>query len=255
MKKRSLVAAIAMLIVSAIVLTSSTYAWFASNTNANIEAFTATVGNAAGSVYISTDGANWRSTLSAADFTSGIAAALTPVSYDKTSDHFYGGSFAATGGIATAFNGTATADTNYYTAITVYIYTETAGTVTVTPTLGDIGNTPYVYASAKSDTAQVILGTGGDKYFPAISSAASTATDNNPQNGIIDAAEATAGTNISLGDEVAVTGGGLTLNMEAGEANKQQVTFYVWAEGNDSNCFGTSSGSPSFNVGFAFAEV
>ena len=67
MKKRSLVAAIAMLIVSAIVLTSSTYAWFASNSAANVETISANVANNDGSLQImATEAAVTGSTVSSA---------------------------------------------------------------------------------------------------------------------------------------------------------------------------------------------
>ena len=52
MKKRSLVAAIAMLMVSAIVLTSSTYAWFATSSAAAVDKFSATVTNNSGSLTV-----------------------------------------------------------------------------------------------------------------------------------------------------------------------------------------------------------
>ena len=57
MKKRSLVAALAMLMVSAIVLTSSTYAWFAASAEANVSAFSATVSNNSGNLTVKATGA------------------------------------------------------------------------------------------------------------------------------------------------------------------------------------------------------
>lgn len=255
MKKRSLVAALAMLMVSAIVLTSSTYAWFATNNQASLTAFKADVGNAAGSVYISADKSNWKSTLTASDFT-GITNTLTPVSYDKENDHFYGGSFGENQNFAL----TATANTDFYTAIEIYVYAEVAGTVTITPTLTDIANVPYVYASVKTDAGQqAILGTSGDKYFPVVAADkmnSATATDNNTQNGIIDADEAAAGNNCALGAEVAVDyTTPLTINIGAGVDNAQKIVVYVWAEGQDSNCVGTSSGAPSFGISFAYDQA
>ena len=57
MKKRSLVAALAMLVVSAIVLTSSTYAWFASNSSAEVDDISAKVANNSGNLLLQATGA------------------------------------------------------------------------------------------------------------------------------------------------------------------------------------------------------
>ena len=48
MKKHSLVAAIAMLVVSAIVLTSATFAWFSMGTTVGVEALTIGVSESSG---------------------------------------------------------------------------------------------------------------------------------------------------------------------------------------------------------------
>lgn len=67
MKKRSLFAAVAMLIVSAVVLTSATYAWFASGSKADIETIGAQITNSDGTLLIATipsgNDANWGVTL------------------------------------------------------------------------------------------------------------------------------------------------------------------------------------------------
>lgn len=255
MKKRSLVAALAMLVVSAIVLTSSTYAWFATNNVANVETFSADVGNSAGSVYISATGQanSWKSTLKSADF-EGIVGTLVPVTYDKTGDKFYGGTF----GESQKFTLSTTANTGYYTAFDVYVYAEAAGTVTITPTLTETTKVPYVYASVKSDADQVILGTSGDSYFPVLPidpNSAATATDNIDQNGIIDSAEAAAGINCKLGTEVEVSNStSISIDLEAGENAKQKITVYIWAEGQDSHCVGTNSGNPAFNLTFNYVQ-
>ncbi|MBQ2812726.1 MAG: hypothetical protein IJE63_05680, partial [Clostridia bacterium] len=68
MKKRSLVAALAMLMVSAIVLTSSTYAWFATGKTAKVSNVSATVGNSDGNILVSADGENFNTSISFDDF-------------------------------------------------------------------------------------------------------------------------------------------------------------------------------------------
>jgi hypothetical protein len=57
MKKRSLIASIAMLLVSAIVLSTSTYAWFSAGAAVSVEKITASVQNTDGSLQVSATGA------------------------------------------------------------------------------------------------------------------------------------------------------------------------------------------------------
>lgn len=95
MKKRSLFAAVAMLIVSAIVLTSATYAWFAASTSAaTVAKFTASVSADDGSLLVQStgdfavkDGSGndlpYAKSISSANY-HGLCTDLTPVSFDFT---------------------------------------------------------------------------------------------------------------------------------------------------------------------------
>jgi len=71
MKKRSLIASIAMLLVSAIVLSTSTYAWFSAGAAVSVEKITASVQKTDGSILISATGAEntWGYTLETATIT------------------------------------------------------------------------------------------------------------------------------------------------------------------------------------------
>ena len=70
MKKRSLLAAVAMLIVSALVLTSATYAWFNVGGDATIKATRGSVMQAGTGIRLKTDsGMDWNSTLLPQNFT------------------------------------------------------------------------------------------------------------------------------------------------------------------------------------------
>jgi len=81
MKKRSLFAAVAMLIVSAIVLTSSTYAWFSSQAKANVNQVTANiVAGDVGNVQVQTGSTSWKSSLSNSEL-GGNFTGLLPVDY------------------------------------------------------------------------------------------------------------------------------------------------------------------------------
>ncbi len=68
MRKSALLSSVAMLIVSAIVLTSATYAWFSASTQANVTGIEATVETSTG-ILISTDGSSWKTNINFAGFT------------------------------------------------------------------------------------------------------------------------------------------------------------------------------------------
>ena len=249
MKKRSLVAAIAMLVVSAIVLTSSTYAWFAASTTASVGQVTADVGNSAGAVYVSADSSTWSSSvtkdqLAAAGGT--FPAALTPVSYNSPSDQWFTGSIGNTE--ARTLTATASASVpNTAIHYTFYVYVDAPGTVTISPTWTRGAN--YVYAYILADSTKTLYGgaapsgSGDDSYFPV--TAAGTANDTNPSDGIISGTEAAAGTNLTVASSAvtapatAATTPSLTFtSAQTGAGNAKTVEVVVWAEGHDSNCFG-----------------
>ncbi len=68
LKKRAFISAIAMLIVSAIVLTSSTFAWFAMATQVNVDSMELNITSLDGIVF-SANTTNWTTSLTSADFT------------------------------------------------------------------------------------------------------------------------------------------------------------------------------------------
>ena len=86
MKKRSLVAALAMLVVSAIVLTSSTYAWFATSSKASVSTISAQVTSNKGALTVQATGAYAKDTaikstsITDADYLDTMTSSLTPVS-------------------------------------------------------------------------------------------------------------------------------------------------------------------------------
>lgn len=262
MKKRSLVAALAMLMVSAIVLTSSTYAWFATATTAQVSGINAKIENAAGSIYVSADKANWASSLSAADLAASgkITQSLTTVSYNPASDQFFAGQFGS-GAQATTFTLTGAEAVAGYNRATVYLKAEQAGTVTVTPSLaGTMTGAEFIYASVKVNGNQIFLGAANDSYYPILPESLGTngtAYDTNPQNGIIDSAEIgqNGGTGCKLGNLVQVsTNQTITFDVAAyaSDADIVSIEIYLWAEGQDDDCIGLKTASPEFSLGFAY---
>ncbi len=261
MKKRSLVAALAMLMVSAIVLTSSTYAWFATSTTAQVSGLNATIKNDKGSIYVSSDKLEWKSSLSSSDF-NGFTQNLTPVSYNPTiGDYgtFYTGAFDAAATTEFKLNGTEAI--SGFNKFTIYLKSEQAGQVKVSPALaGEMSNGKFVYASVKVNGSQVFLGSSGDSYYPIYPTSqgqSGTAYDTAPQNGVIDAAELVGDNTYgcALGNQVAVSTSTdliVDINAYVSEADVVEVIFYLWAEGQDTDCFGVRTASPTFKIDFEY---
>lgn len=97
MKKRSLIAAIAMLVVSAIVLTSATFAWFSMGNFVDVTSFDAAVSKSDG-LMISADESNWDTTITLDQISNhgayrhivGSTQKMFPVSSNGTSTFYTG---------------------------------------------------------------------------------------------------------------------------------------------------------------------
>lgn len=257
MKKRSLFAAVAMLIVSAIVLTSATYAWFAASAQATMDSISATIKNDQGGILLSTDkllyptepGQEpvWKTELHADDFT-GLPEKLTPVSCTPNTPK--NGELRIKGGSLTGQAFTCPSEdpaSSSYISYKVYVKAQVGGTLNVTKYL-DFGglNFIYAYVSVWDDATTpavvgtpVLLSNNSDNYTPIKS--AGSATDNNG-NGIIETGETGAGTVLDNNDVdstkwLATTKVVNGVHMDAGDILAIQV--YVWAEGQDAQCTGT----------------
>lgn len=249
MKKRSLVAAIAMLMVSAIVLTSSTYAWFATGTTAKVSNISATVANTQGNIQISADGKEYSTAIDYSKFetvTGNLCPkSFNPVSFNPGAKSFIAGSIEqdSTVGSATEgkfiFNPTAVnVDGASCIMINVYVKSDVDCTVKVTPNM--TGTTYDFIYSALYDAEgnyKVYNKTSSRGYVPVVSAVKGVDANN---NAIMDAsdtlADGSATTYNALGSAVSATSDALTLTLKKGVA--QTVTLYVWAEGNDIACSG-----------------
>ena len=272
MKKRSLFAAVAMLIVSAIVLTSATYAWFASSNQASMGTFTAGIQNTGGAITISADGQEFKTTLAQADFYVGgditgsikqtadaqFPATLTAVSFDPATQNApaVAGSYSGT-----TFSGTAAPnDGTGYVKYAIIVKADAACTVNVTLTSSQSSAAPYIWAAIKGTTAPIIVNgnavnSAARQYVPATAVAAGgTSPVDADGDWVIDASEAT-GTNVTLGSAVSASG---TNNNAMGtlvftEAGTKTITVYEWAEGQDAACNGTINGQSTISVSFQIA--
>jgi len=253
MKKRSLVAAIAMLIVSALVLTTATYAWFASNSAASVSKIAATISNSDGSILLSADGGTtWDVALDQSDFTAttgSFATNLTPVSCTTgTSPSFIGGAISDD-----VFTGASATQGTDYTHFTVMVKTTADATVTFTPTFASAVTYGYGLVYVQNQPIK-IYNTGSRSYTPIAYNANATSVTGNDanHNAIIDN-DATENANSILAAEP-VTGSAsnsaFTLNMTEGVA--QTIEVWFWAEGQDSTCTGgVSAAEISFTLSFA----
>lgn len=255
MKKRSLLAAVAMLIVSAIVLTSATYAWFATNTTVSVEEVQASVSNTDGSILISEDGLTWRTSLTK-DQLAGVAGNsfatnFTPISVDPESMSIVGGSISAG-----MFN-PADVTTGTYIKYTVHIKSDSDVTVNINPSFNF--GTAFIYGLVKTPTQTTIRNNNEiskSKYYPVIANSGDPIADANG-NSILDDAEHDANTangfgtpgvydtvreNV-LGNLVTCDTNALSLSLVKGVP--QQITVMLWAEGQNIACSGTVASASS----------
>ena len=258
MKKRSLFVAVVMLVVSAMVLTSATYAWFATTGSLTVQSFSASVENTSGGLVISADNSNWTNTLTYADYnytnntnsligtyTNGTYAGgtFTPVSgtVGSAGVSFVGGRLAGA-----TFTGEA-ATTGSYLKVTTYAKTlnGVTGTLTITPNFTTASDFVYYAIFVKDSGGNVVtngtytLAKQADGYSP-ISSSSGTCTDANT-DGVIQSAEGSAGTvtvSSTSVSAVATSAQAISVSMTA-SLTAVTIDVYMWAEGQDANCTGS----------------
>jgi hypothetical protein len=254
MKKRSLFAAVVMLVVSAIVLTSSTYAWFASGSTASVGQILTTVQNSDGSLVVSANGTDWKTALTYQDF-SGLFETgneLYPVDVTPGTDPTIR-SCAYDGETFTA--GAANANGAKYLDYTWQFKSNNFDkTIELTPTFaaGSLGS--FVYGLIIVDGHYYVFSSAsGDQYFP-ISEANTTATEAAPADGVIQSAEVVTGA-ISSTPVTASTLTNGKISVAATANTPVSVRCLVWAEGQDAGCAGACQQTGAgFNFGLAIAS-
>jgi len=227
-KKRAILSAVAMLVVSAIALSSATFAWFSSGNSVGVNEVSAQVSNADGSILISANQTVWKTQLTNADIsavvTNILPANLIPVSATLSKAQVIGGSI--TDGTFTASG----ASTSGYIKYTAYLKATVDCTGTITPSFASTAG--FVYGGVTQATNTVLLNGGGRSYYP-IDQNNLVATDTSA-NDIIDPSEAPTG----LGtQQTAAATGSIVVTMTANTV--YAFTVYVWAEGQDALCRGT----------------
>lgn len=262
MKKRSLVAALAMLMVSAIVLTSSTYAWFATGTTAKVSTINAEINNDSGSIKLSADGGStYVTSLSYSDFSKAsdiTATTYAPVSFDPkaTTEKFITGTIAqndtndATLGGKMIFS-PETANGGY-TKLNIKLSADVACKVEID--LNIDSTYQFFYGAVKADDKTAIFSSDASSstrsYYPVIEATAGIDGPNNDPNGIMDSADQlTSGAAYNaLGNQVVADNAALVV--EFTQPGVKDVVVYVWAEGNDAACTGSITADVSSNLVF-----
>lgn len=253
MKKRSLVAAIAMLVVSAIVLTSATFAWFTMGKTVSVEQFSASVSEADGLLISAYQNKDFNTSVSldaireAADSqlkAPAATAVISPVSSNGVT----------TSGVKSFVEGyinessqlvTATATDGSYYQLPVYIKysgTEDAtikltGT-TVTAGTGSKGTSAYKAVRIATDKADYIFAPNSDS-GETFSCVTTTGTG----------VSATSITNVAT----AADSNNLSFTLAAGSTTK--ILVYVWLEGTDSLCTDDAAAGGDFVVDLSFVKV
>ncbi len=267
MKKRSLVAALAMLVVSAIVLTSSTYAWFATSSAATVDKFSASVTNNSGSLTVQAvnDGVpgTKKTALASTDFTS-LVQYLQPVSLYidngvKVNKVAYDA--AKFDAFSTASN---KSDYLYYEYNAEYINGgEGVATVNMIPTFTADEAGKFLYGllevTAGGSTTYYIFDGHSGSYVPVKALSNGEVKDTNGNN-IIDANDegySAADMAASVATVATSTASGATIQLfdaPAGETTTANIKVYVWAEGQDDNCSGiVNAASAGFNFALSVA--
>lgn len=266
MKKRSLVAALAMLVVSAIVLTSSTYAWFATSSAATVDKISATVTNNKGALTVQATGTNAanntkKTTLSSNDYKN-LATYLQPVTlYIDSAVNVNKVDYDAS-----AFSNFAAATKNteylYYEFNAEYVNGgENAATVVITPEFTTEAQFCYglLAVTLDSTTTYYVYDAAGGSYVP-LKALSSTVSDDGNVANIVDEGD----TNYSAADMADVITTKATsktsgdqfelMSVDAGTTKTAHIAVYVWAEGQDQQCSGiVSSAASSFNFSLGLA--
>ena len=265
MKKRSLVAALAMLMVSAIVLTSSTYAWFATGTKATVSSVSAQVGNSDGNILVSANNKDFNTSISYDDFEAGAnfkPQNFAPVSFNPANRSFIAGTIeqdetdtSTTYGEYLFDASDATTDSGRFIKLVVYVKSSVNAIVEADVDMSSSGY-GFIYSALyqgtdNADNYAIYNATKGRVFTPVISAIDGIDSD---KDAIMETTDkTTAGADYTgLGSPVEATNDKLTLTLTAEQS--VPVVLYVWAEGNDADCVG-SVGTKTCTVSINFNKV
>jgi hypothetical protein len=259
MKKRSLFAAVAMLIVSAIVLTGSTYAWFASAGNAYVGKATAGISASdEGNIQVKTGSLSWRQTLTGDQLVANLPKTLAAVDFNPQ--------------VSTSQIKTLDYDGTYYTNIdngslsSVLSYTwqvratnpGSNTTINIPVTFACGGTTPALVGMIQVvETSQWF--TYGNTSFTGLGNV-ELATESGNKPGIIDSADTCTPATPTWGSTVTANTLTNTIQIVGSQEHPLQdgytINVWVWAPGQSEDCTGSVDISAAQNNlgGFTFGD-
>lgn len=243
-KKRALLSSVAMLVVSAVVLSSATFAWFVAGDSATVDKISMNI-KTSSSIQISPDNVNWSAELLQADLEGKFDnsfpgdAKLTAVSSPATQQMpFFDGTLLNTN----AFSATTAAALETKIVKFTFWLQAVGENATVRYSTGSaLGGTAAnaVYVAMQIGTndsnasAQSPLKySGGNNSYNPISAETTTGLDAAPYNKIMDVGEgATLGTLVS-----AIPFSSAVSDIALIADTPIQFVVYMWLEGQDANC-------------------
>jgi len=260
MKKRSLFAAVAMLIVSAIVLTGSTYAWFASAGNSYVGKATAKIeASDEGNIQVKTGSLSWRQTLTGEQLVSSLPVTLAAVDFNPQ--------------VSTSTIKSLDYDGTYYTNIgngsLANVLSYTWQVRATNPGANTTINIPVTFANGGTTPALVgmiqVVETGqwftyGNTSFTQLPAGLTAATENGTRPGIIDSADTLTPSDVTFGS--AVTANTLSNTIQIVGSQEHPLTdgftinVWVWAPGQSEDCTGSVAINAANNNlgGFTFGD-
>ncbi|GEM_PF-4181105 len=273
MKKRSLIASIAMLLVSAIVLSTSTYAWFSAGASVSVDSITAEITQTDGSIEISANNSTWGSSIGLDDLkaVAGNALAYTgdPVNGGATQvtnlatvsgipttngmASFVPASLTSASGVNTITSTAATTlAAGKYVFYKFYVRAADAATkVTVTPHFSVTGDKNFVIGAVSvAGSAPKFYGNADNLTYNPLKASQAVVDSNN------DCIITTADSGVTVDDQIltAVTTSGGTFTDVTPGTDGIAVSVWIWAEGQEASCTGAVSGlSGSFSFDIATA--
>ena len=245
-RNKALLSSLAMLIVTAITLSSATFAWFTAGTVVTVDTIKASIENQDGSLLISADNSNYGVRAKAIDMLnysgntipldgngdkSLVDGRFIPISVTPSTGTKIAGSMNNT----RLFKATSAATTGFI-EVNLWLKAETDMTVKIDPTFTA---TPvsFIYAQVTVDGGSSVVlasSSAGDSYFP-IANTSVECVDSSG-NGIIDPSDDDY-LPAMLGNEV-TSSGTSTINVSLTGGTPKKFTVLIWAEGQDSNCSG-----------------
>ncbi len=229
MKKRSLLAATAMLLIAVLAATGATYAWFSDIKEAKAQV---EMGVSAGSsLEISADESVWSAYLDESSLTDLNGKTWTDLSTTDCGTFYSETRDTTNAAVITGYESATPV------ATTIYFRSTVAGDITVTGAFGTHDVKEALRTAIKDGNEVTILADGAQTINTAITG---TAVD------------ATAGTQTAL--DIAADNTVVKMTDNGDGYYKGSATFYFWVEGTHEDCINQNSGG-RVAVDFTFAQV